>query len=449
MRALRSSAAQVQSIGSMLWGVPRRVFVSRLARDYTLAGGGVGLARLASVATLVLLTRALTTHEFALYSLGWATWLLTSQMLSGIDIAYVDLQAREDDAGAFLRPYWSFKLTAAGWLMIATIIVIILLRGPASWGRTEVEAAIIGGASGVATALYQTELSVRQATRRFGRYAIGWILLNGSILIGTISLVVVGVDTAFPYLVAYGAAPLVLIVFAGARRLRSTTLTRSAKSRAEIVRHAKWLLPSGILTSVSSRIEVFIASALLFAHDFALYGAMSRFFGVFGFALTSMGSVLLPRASSLGRDTSVRSYLTAAAGLIGATGFVGALCVWQAHRVTLLLLGEAYVGAASLMPAICVAATFLAADVTLGYLLFSIGRPGAFAFLAALVLVAKVVAGLLLIPVLHATGAAWSLAAGYVTATTFIAVMLFVDRERLSAGSRGAWSGTGAISSVG
>lgn len=78
-------------------------------RDYVLASGGVGLARLASLATLVILTRALSTDEFALYSLGWATWLLVSQMMSGLDLAYVNLQAREDQRTGLQSAYWSLK----------------------------------------------------------------------------------------------------------------------------------------------------------------------------------------------------------------------------------------------------------------------------------------------------------------------------------------------------
>jgi O-antigen/teichoic acid export membrane protein len=323
------------------------------------------------------------------------------------------------------------------------------VRGPASWGSADVEAAIIGGVSGAATALYQTELSVCQARRRFGRYAAGWIILNSAILLSAVLLVILGVSSAFPYLLVYGVVPLLLTITAATRGLRGTDRTGATKSRAELTHHARWLLPSGVLGSFSNRVDVFIASALLVTHDFAAYAGVARFFGVFGFALTAMGTVLLPRASRLGRDTSLRSYLSAALGLIAATGLVGVVCVWQAHNVTLLLLGSAYTSAASLMPAICVAAVFLASSVTLGYLLLSVGRPGAFAFVAALVLVAKVVAALLLIPILGATGAGWSLAAGYATATFFIGIVIFVDRERLDGRARSGRASTQATSPVG
>jgi O-antigen/teichoic acid export membrane protein len=260
-------------------------------------------------------------------------------------------------------------------------------------------------------------------------------------------LVLVGIASAFPYLLAYGLVPLVLtLIAAGAsREHRHGDPAEARRWRAELARHARWLLPSGVLTSVSNRVDVFIASALLVTHDFADYAAVARFFGVFGFALTTMGSVLLPRASRIGQDTSLRSYLAGAFGLITATGLVGLLCIWQAHNLALLLLGSSYVSAASLVPAICVAGVFLAAEVTLGYLLFSVGRPGAFALIAVLVLIAKVIAALVLMPALHATGAAWSLAAGYATATFFIAAMIFLDRQRLYDRARGVRATTDGI----
>src|SRR5947209_8267367 len=110
------AAPRVRRVSKVLWRTCRSILGSRLARDYTLTSGGLAVARLASLGTLVLLTRALTTTQFAVYSLGWATWLLTSQMLSGVDIAYVDLQARKDTQSALLGSYWVLKLRASGWL---------------------------------------------------------------------------------------------------------------------------------------------------------------------------------------------------------------------------------------------------------------------------------------------------------------------------------------------
>jgi APA family basic amino acid/polyamine antiporter len=62
------------------------------------------------------------------------------------------------------------------------------------------------------------------------------------------------------------------------------------------------------------------------------------------------------------------------------------------------------------------------------YLLFSVGRPGAFALLNGLVLTSRVTAALTLIPLLGAKGAAWSLALSYAVGALFIG--LFVLRWR-------------------
>src|SRR5437870_12564137 len=119
---------------SIGWSTLRRVGRHRLTRDYALAGCGLAVARLASVGTLVLLTRALAPRAFAVYSLGWATWLLTSQVTSGLDLAYVTLQARGDNEPALLMSYWSLKLKTGLYLVAATALLVLVVRGPASWG---------------------------------------------------------------------------------------------------------------------------------------------------------------------------------------------------------------------------------------------------------------------------------------------------------------------------
>jgi O-antigen/teichoic acid export membrane protein len=72
------------------------------------------------------------------------------------------------------------------------------------------------------------------------------------------------------------------------------------------------------------------------------------------------------------------------------------------------------------MPALAVAAVLLALNVTLGFLLFTLRRPGSFTLMTGLVLVAKVAAAAILIPQVGTEGAAWSLAAGYAAGDLFL-----------------------------
>jgi O-antigen/teichoic acid export membrane protein len=424
--------AQIGNSSAVL-SVIRRVGQHRLTRDYALAGGGLGLARLASVATLVLLTRALAPPAFAVYSLGWATWLLTSQLTSGLDLAYVNLRARGDSEFALLRAYWSLKLRTGTCLVMGTVAIVLSLRGLASWGTADAEAAIIGGASGAATALYQTELSAHQARQQFGRFAIGWVLLNVATLIGTALLMVLQEKSALPYVAVYGIVPLALAAPALARHKTPIDGSTKAQARRKLVRHARWLLPSGAINSFSNRADVLIASALLVTHDFAVYTAAIRFYGLFQFALTSMGTVLLPRASRLGRGTTLRSYISGVLALTLATSLAGLVCVMQSHNIAVLVLGQEYAAAASLMPALSIAAVFFAANITLRLLLLSINRPGAYALESTILLVAKIPAAFLLIPLLGITGAAWSVVVSVLVGTVYLFAVLFADRDRLRA----------------
>jgi O-antigen/teichoic acid export membrane protein len=406
---------------------------TRAGRDYLLVGGGMGVARLASLATLVLLTRVLASPEFAAYSLGWAMWLLVSQLVSGIDVAYVDLQAAESSSD--LRgSYWRVKIEASVALACAALVGIPAVGAIASWSPSEMVAAMVGGVSGSLTALYQTQLSIFQARQTFGRYAAGWIALNGLSLVITATLIVLGVHWAAPYVAAYGVAPLLLL---GVSSVRLTVAADRGAATRSILRHAKWLIPSGALASFSNRADVLVASALLLSHDFAIYGAAARFFGLFQFALTSMGAVLLPRASQLRTGGGLRAYLRTALGLVISTGAAGCILIWQSHAFAGLLLGASYTGAATLMPALTTAAVLLAASVPLGWLLFTVRRPGAFALMTALVLVSKTAFAAVLIPMWGIRGAAWSLAGGYLFGLVFMISVIVRERRQLSAPSPG------------
>jgi O-antigen/teichoic acid export membrane protein len=92
------------------------------------------------------------------------------------------------------------------------------------------------------------------------------------------------------------------------------------------------------------------------------------------------------------------------------------------QSLTQFVLGPRYVSAAALVPVFCVSAVLLSGQATLMYLFFSVGRPGAFALLNALVLASKITAAFVLIPLAGAKGAAWSLAISYAVGALFIAV---------------------------
>jgi O-antigen/teichoic acid export membrane protein len=111
---------------------------------------------------------------------------------------------------------------------------------------------------------------------------------------------------------------------------------------------------------------------------------------------------------------------------------IAAIVAVASHPLTNLLLGERYISAAEIVPAFCISAVLLSAQATLMWLLFTVGRPGAFALLNALVLASKLTAAFVLIPLAGANGAAWSLAISYGMGAIFIALFVAVT-------PRGAW----------
>ena len=82
----------------------------------------------------------------------------------------------------------------------------------------------------------------------------------------------------------------------------------------------------------------------------------------------------------------------------------------------------------------CLAAVVMSAYTSLKYLLFTARMPGHFAAVNTTMLIVKIVAGLVLIPLFGAAGAAWSVVAAYAVSTCVIAVL--VRNLRPAAASR-------------
>ena len=87
------------------------------------------------------------------------------------------------------------------------------------------------------------------------------------------------------------------------------------------------------------------------------------------------------------------------------------------------LLGAHY-HAAGLVPVFCLAAVVMSAYTSLKYLLLTARMPGHFAAVNTTMLIMKVVAGVILIPLFGAAGAAWSVVAAYTVSTCVIAVLV-------------------------
>ena len=163
----------------------------------------------------------------------------------------------------------------------------------------------------------------------------------------------------------------------------------------------------------------------LTAAAFATYAAPARMFAIVEFTMATMGAVLLPSAARLSSGAEITSDIFAEGSSV-TLGFALVGLVVAVERTAGLadtLLGANY-HAAGLVPVFCLAAVVMSAYTSLKYLLFTARMPGHFAAVNTTILIVKIVAGVILIPLFGAAGAAWSVVAAYTVSTCVIAVLV-------------------------
>jgi O-antigen/teichoic acid export membrane protein len=400
-----------------------RVFL----REFSIVGMGAALSRGASLLTLVILTRHLAPPEFGVFSIGWAVYLLVSQLVSGFDLGYVDLEARHP-VTSLQSSYFRIKLVAAAAVVVLAIVLPVVCGEVIGWSGPLVQALIVAGLAGAVWSVFQSNLSSYRAHREFGRFAFWTVVFNVGVAVLVAVLVAFDVRSPTAFLGCYLASGLAAAgLLPLLQRERATPSTRD--DRRLIIRHSRWLVVSSVLFSIGDRIELLIAAGFLTAFELGVYAAPARLFGLFSFFLSSMGTVLLPHASQLRDHRQFRSYIRRSLVLTGGVAVFAALVALASHPLTRLVLGETYISATALVPAFCISAVLLTGQATLMYLLFSVGRPGAFALLNGLVLTSRVVAALVLIPLVGAKGAAWSLALSYAVGALFIGLFVLAWRR--------------------
>jgi O-antigen/teichoic acid export membrane protein len=419
------------------------VKVRGLLREFSIVGAGAAMSRGVALLTLLILTRHLGPPEFGIFSIGWAVYLLVSQLVSGIDLGYVDLEAR-GPVQSLQRAYFRIKFVAAGAVALLAIALPIACGAVIGWNGSLTQALVVAGLAGAAWSVLQSNLSSYRAHREFGRFAILTIVFNAIVALLVVILVALDVRSPTAFLACYLVTGLTAAAFLGLRD-RQHSASSTPDDQRRIIHHSRWLVVSSVLFSIGERVEILVAAGFLTAFELGVYAAPARLFALFSFFLSSMETVLLPHASRLRNYQAYRSFLRRSILLTGGVAIVAAIVAVASLPLTRLLLGPSYVSAAVIVPAFCVSAVLLSAQATLKYLLFTVGRPDAFALLNALVLGSKLLAAFVLIPLAGARGAAWSLAISYGAGTIFIALFLRATRRR------GVWesSTTGTDGSAG
>lgn len=406
---------------------PHRPAGTRFVRSVLQTGSGQALSRISAVIGLVLLTRWLGPQGFAVFSVGWAAYQVAASASGGLDLGYVDLATRREDGDPGLAIAFRRAKGAAALLILLTTIVVAAVVA-AQPGQTTAAALLAAGLAGATFALLQTELATAQGAMRFRRHGTLTAAYGVLALVTMLLLRALHVDSPAAYLGAYAASGAVVTVSVS----RWTQWRPPSRSETEhLLRHSRWLIISGLLYAAMLRLEILVGAFLLTDQQLGIYAAPARYFAVLEFALVAVGTVLLPRASSIASARSVRRYVSSALGPVAVVTLAAATVAACAEPLTLLLLGPDYEDSVPVVRVLCLAAVLLTVNSTLKYLLFSVRRPGGLALMNSVLLAAKLAATLLLLSRFGAVGAAWSLVAGFAAATVFLLIAVRASWHRI------------------
>lgn len=389
-----------------------------MLRDFAWVGSGTAVSRAATLVALLVVVRALSREAFAAYAFGWAVYQIVSQLLSGLDLAYVDLTARNERAHDLDAVYLRIKILGTGAVAFGgfTLLAVATATGA---GHLYAPAALAGLAAGCVYGLFQTNVSRLQAYQRFRQFGRTVAIYNLGALVATLALLAIGTDDAPLLLAAYAVAGLPWLL-----RLRSFANVRpTAPTRTRFFRHSRWLVASSLVYGLALRAELFIATVFLTAAAFATYAAPARMFALVEFTMATMGAVLLPDAARLSSEIELRAYVRRGIGVTFTFMMAAGVITVVREPLAAAVLGSRY-HAAGLVPVLCLAAIVMSAYTSLKFLLFTARKPGHFAAVNLTLLVVKVVAGLILIPSFGPSGAAWSVVAAYTASTCVIVVLV-------------------------
>ena len=174
----------------------------RLVRDFAWVGSGTAVLAPPPWSRSWSLSTRCRTEQFAAYAFGWALYQIVSQLLSGFDLAYVDLTARAERAHDLDAVYLRMKMLGTvrarlGGAAVCGLIAHLDLGGHYS------PAAIAGLAAGCVFGLFQTAMSRLQAHQRFRDFGRMVAIYNVVALAVTVALVGFGVTSAAVLLSAY------------------------------------------------------------------------------------------------------------------------------------------------------------------------------------------------------------------------------------------------------
>lgn len=350
--------------------------VRRLSARQLTAGAGIVAARMAGFVTGALAARALGPTGFASYTVAFTLFSALMQATSFSDTWMISRWGEKKEHAAIGWTVWRLK----AWIfaLFLLVAVAVSLLAPELLARFDLDGALLllAVAAAGAGALTFSLTAMNQAEGRFRAYAV---ILSLSPILGAVSagaLFLAGVTDPFYYVLILLLSYVPLAAIATYRLLRDRNQTETSLVGAAL-RFGGWLTIGSLTYILYQRLDIFIVSALRQGPDVGIYGAAVRFSMAGALFSNTLVAVLTPAGSrqQTWMDRTARSeYLEECALGIGVTllGIVALIAL--APLLLELIVGPAYVTAASSLRVLLLGQFLLAAQMPFYFAMYAFHR---------------------------------------------------------------------------
>ncbi|MBI4559366.1 MAG: oligosaccharide flippase family protein [Candidatus Hydrogenedentes bacterium] len=397
-------------------------YVGRVWRSVGIVLTGRAGAAVASLATTLIIARALGPVNYGLFAVLAAILNVAAGLLSpAIDTSAVRCaaQASKEHPDAAL-PYFRAALRLKLWLVAATVAAGV---SAAPWLTTRFLAdtsvvpsgttalAFVGAATLILWGFAQAFLQTRE---EFKAYA-GYEFLNALVRLSIVVVLVAGTSTRLGTLFGtYALAPVLVTVFSWLRLPRPVLAQRKVAPALiwELIHFGKWVAAASIATSLAQRLDLFLLSWFQVPKDaLGHYGAAASLVLMGDLVILTLFQVLLPQASRLHSNAEMRAFLHRFLVPLLAAGVAMLPLILGSSYVVEFAFGAAYSDSAGLFSILLSGATVAFVCAPAGAAVYAMGRPRLIAALEAVKLISIFLPALWVVPHYGPVGMACTVAA--------------------------------------
>jgi O-antigen/teichoic acid export membrane protein len=419
----------------------REMLLSDTARNSFIVACGQSGQALASLATMILLSRRLGPAGFGVFSIALGAATTAAPIMDfGLDASMVRQVARANAAGdirgiaRLVQAYAQIKtiffiLVGGAGAALSGWIARDLLRYPHA---DLLRCACVGALGLNLLTLGRGLLEARLRFRDVAVLTAGTSLLRLAFVGALLAAAAMTPGTA---LVVYLAAPALGLVYA-AMRLRDVPFLRSTGAdliaeRRELVAFGGWIGILMSLAALSGYLDMLLISRWCGATAAGYYSAAYKFAFVLVTASLPLSAVLRARASAFGSIGRIEEFL-AKAKIVALLAVVAVAAVWVAAPLAVrLFLGPAYAPAAALLRILAIGTGFIFASVPYSMTFYALGRSKPLAVVGLSNAVFFLLALWMLIPRYGIMGAAYAFS---LTHGFGLALMLVLVRTNMARG---------------